>query len=164
MERHNNYSKFNQYSKVITWQYVISGAGIVILPFLSTGRANIQGYESPYTYAFAAVAAIGLILFGWRYFKNENYCVERDVKLFNAWYPGTVAVIALIIFLVGEKFFVDEYIESGKQSLLSVAVCGEARELAFWWGPFIYCVCMAVASYFTFLLNEVTKELKNGIE
>lgn len=164
MERHNNYRKFDQYSKIIAWLYIIGGAGIVILPFLTTGRANILGYESPYTYVFAFAAAIGLVLFGWRYIKNENCDEERDMMLFNVWYTPIIAVIALIVFLIGGSFFVNEYVASGKQSLLSVLACGEAKKLAFWWGPFVYCACLAGAAYFTLKLNDVTSELKKGIE
>lgn len=157
--------KYDQFVKVVAWLYVISGAGILILPFLTTGRANILGIESPYTYPFAVTSAIGLGLFGWRYFKNESVSYERETRHFNYQYPIIVAAISLGIFFVGGDFFVQAYNDSGKQGWLSVAVSGKARKLAVWWGPFVYCSCLVAAGYFMMELNKIIdKNIKEEVE
>lgn len=162
MERHNYEAKYAQRAKVIAWAYVIAGAGIVVLPFLSSHRANFSGYNIPYTYAFAAFAAIGLGLFAWRYFKNDSTYSDSDMQPFNFTFPAAIAVIALVIFLTSGKFFVDAYVSSGKQGALSTAISGHPTKLAFWWGPFVYCAGLAVAAYFSYEMNEIIKEIKKG--
>lgn len=163
MERHNNQRKYSQYSKIITWLYIIAGADIVLLPFLQTTTgANIIGYESPFTYIFAAFALLGLILFLIIWFKNDS-CRDDSMKLFNPYIPLAIAAIALIVFLLAGDFFVNQYVEhSNYKGSLTWAVCGDVKKISFWWGPFIYCICLAGASYFIKELNSIIKELHNG--
>lgn len=160
MERHNNERKYEQYSKIVAWLYVIAGAGIVILPFFETYKGyTILGYKSPYTFAFSILAGIGLVRFGLRYFKNDNLVtLPFDFK-----YAGGIAILSLIVFLLCGDFLVDAYRESGKQGALSEIISGEAHKLAFWWGPFVYCACLGGASYFSFELNKIINEMKEGI-
>ena len=164
MERHNNYLKFDQYSKVIALSYAVGGLAIVLLPFLTTASGvNFLGYDSPYTYVFMGFSVLGLFLFGWRYTAIDSGKDRADFKPVPIIYPAVVAVIALIIFKTGGQFFVNAYVKSGKQDMLSKAVCGQPSKLAFWWGPFIYCMSLTVAAYYSLLVNKVIKELREGI-
>ena len=96
------------------------------------------------------------------YFKNDAASDETQAKNFNLLYPIIVTIIAVVIFLVAGKFFADAYNQSGKQDTLSVAVSGRPTQLAFWWGPFVYIICMAGASYLTYELNKIIDELRKG--
>lgn len=164
MERHNNYQKFDQYSKVIALSYVVGGLAIVLLPFLSSNSGvNFLGYDSPYTFVFMGFSVVGLFMFGWRFIVVDAGKDRSGFKPVPCLYPAVVAVVALLIFKFGGQFFVKAYVESGKQSILSRAVCGEPSKLAFWWGPFVYCASLTVASYYSFLVNAVIKELREGV-
>ena len=114
-----------------------------------------MGIESPYTYPFALASAIGLGLFGWCYFKNDSVRYARETRHFNYQYPIVVAAISLGIFFIGGDFFVQAYNDSGKQNLLSEVINGEARKLAVWWGPFVYCFSLVAAGFFMMELNKI---------
>ena len=162
MERHNYQAKYEQRAKIVAWAYVVAAAAIIVLPFLSSHRANFLGYELPHTFVFAAIALVGLGVFAWRFFKNESINEEKDMQPFNFAFPAAIAAIALVIFLTAGDTFVDAYVSSGKQKALSVALSGHPTKLAFWWGPFVYCAAHAVAAYFLYEMNEIIKEFKRG--
>lgn len=164
MERHNNYQKYERYTDIIAGSYLVAGLAIMFLPFLSTeSGVNFIGYKSPFSYVFMGFAVFGLLLFGWKLATNDPLKTDPGLNTFSCLYPAVLAAVSLFVFLAGGKWFAQVFVDSGKQSMLSRSLFGKVDRLAFWWGPFIYCASLAVATYFSLLVNEVVKELRKGI-
>ncbi|MBR0276120.1 MAG: hypothetical protein IJQ76_07925 [Prevotella sp.] len=163
MERHNNVEKFQHYSKIIAVLYIFAIVSIVMLPFLTTEYgANVLGYKMPLTFVFAAISAIGLVLFAFRFFKNEGQDDTEKIQYFDYKYPAAVAVIALIVFLVADDAIIEEYRNNYESSWNLIN--GSVSKLAFWWGPFFYCACMAATAYIILMLNDVINDIKKNYE